>query len=113
MLSRVLNTHKNLVDIVIYDTLANNLNFINHCIKLGVDAVIRVKQNNNNAIKDIKKRVNKKNISKVWENKGERSIFNNLKNEASMGYCFVHGGNAVEAILYCIFIASNLFQLLC
>ncbi|MCD6323107.1 MAG: spermidine/putrescine ABC transporter substrate-binding protein, partial [Clostridiales bacterium] len=27
------------------------------------------------------------------------------------GHCFIHGGNAVEAILYLIFIASNLFQL--
>jgi predicted transposase YbfD/YdcC len=48
-------------------------------------------------------------IKARWEI--ENSIFNNLKNEASMGHCFVHGGNAVEAILYCIFIASNLFQL--
>jgi len=48
-------------------------------------------------------------IKARWEI--ENSIFNNLKNEVSMGHCFVHGGNAVEAILYCIFIASNLFQL--
>jgi hypothetical protein len=41
----------------------------------------------------------------------ENGIFNTLKNEASLGHCFVHCGNAVEAILYCIFIASNLFQL--
>ena len=48
-------------------------------------------------------------IKARWEI--ENSIFNNLKNEAAMGHCFVHGGNAVEAILYSIFIASNLFQL--
>jgi predicted transposase YbfD/YdcC len=41
----------------------------------------------------------------------ENRVFNNLKTEAALGHCFVHGGNAVEAILYLIFIASNLFQL--
>ena len=41
----------------------------------------------------------------------ENSIFNNLKNNASMEHCFVHGGNGLEAILYLQFIASNLFQL--
>jgi hypothetical protein len=28
-----------------------------------------------------------------------------------MDHCFVHGGNGVEAILYLIYMASNLFQL--
>jgi len=34
-----------------------------------------------------------------------------LKSEAALDHCFVHGGNSVEAILYFIFIVSNLFQL--
>lgn len=38
-------------------------------------------------------------------------VFNNLKNNANLNHCFVHGGNAVEAVLYLMFIASNLFQL--
>ena len=41
----------------------------------------------------------------------ENRIFNNLKNNANLNHCFVHGGNAVEAVLYIMFIASNLFQL--
>ena len=41
----------------------------------------------------------------------ENSVFNNLKNNANLNHCFVHGANAVEAILYLIFIANNLFQL--
>lgn len=41
----------------------------------------------------------------------ENRVFNNLKSEAALDHCFVHGGNAVEAILYFIFISSNLFQL--
>jgi len=41
----------------------------------------------------------------------ENSIFNNLKKECGLEYCFVHGGKAVEAVLYLIFIASNIMQL--
>ena len=41
----------------------------------------------------------------------ENSIFNNLKSECGLEHCFVHGGKAVEAVLYLIFIASNLMQL--
>ena len=37
--------------------------------------------------------------------------FNNLKNNANLSHCFVHGGNAVEGIVYLLFIASNIFQL--
>ncbi len=38
----------------------------------------------------------------------ENSVFNNLKNHCSMNHCFVHGGKATEAILYLVFIASNI-----
>ena len=41
----------------------------------------------------------------------ENSVFNNLKNGADLGHCFVYGGNSVEAIISLIFIAFNLFQL--
>ncbi|WP_282434454.1 transposase [Desulfosporosinus acididurans] len=41
----------------------------------------------------------------------ENSIFNNLKSEYGLEHCFVRGGNAVEAVLNLIFIASNLVQL--
>ena len=41
----------------------------------------------------------------------ENRVFNNLKNNANLDHCYVHGGNAVEAILYLLFIASNLLQL--
>jgi len=162
---------KNFVDIVAYDALACNSIFINQCISVGVDVVIKVKQNNNNSIKQIKRIVNKKEKTEVWEiNKEkievyeeifymngveqplkfvkfakkketkersqilivttcldislktlykiikarwdiENRIFNNLKTEASLDHCFVHGGNGVEAVIYIIFISSNLFQL--
>jgi hypothetical protein len=41
----------------------------------------------------------------------ENRVFNNLKNNANLNHCFAHGGNSVEAVLYFMFIASNLFQL--
>ena len=41
----------------------------------------------------------------------ESKTFNNLKNNASLTHCFVYGGNVIEAILYLLFIASNIFQL--
>ena len=41
----------------------------------------------------------------------ENCIFNNLKNECNLDHCYVHGGKAVEAILYLIFIANNIIQL--
>jgi hypothetical protein len=41
----------------------------------------------------------------------ENSIFNNLKSEWGLEHCYVHGGNAVEAVISLIFIASNLMQL--
>ncbi|NRT73813.1 hypothetical protein [Clostridium beijerinckii] len=38
----------------------------------------------------------------------ENSIFNNLKKECGLEHCFVHGG---KAVIYLIFIASNIMQL--
>jgi hypothetical protein len=41
----------------------------------------------------------------------ENSIFHNLKTECGLEHCFVHGGNAIEAVLCLMFIASNFIQL--
>jgi len=41
----------------------------------------------------------------------ENTIFNNLKKECGLEHCYVHGGHAVEAVLYLIFIAANIMQL--
>jgi hypothetical protein len=38
----------------------------------------------------------------------ENSIFNNLKTECGLEHCYVHGGNAVEAVISLIFIVSNI-----
>lgn len=41
----------------------------------------------------------------------ESRVFNNLKNNANLNHCFTHGGNVAEAVIYLMFIASNLLQL--
>ena len=41
----------------------------------------------------------------------ENTVFNNLKTECGLEHCFVHGGNAVEAVLCLIFIAASILQL--
>ncbi|WP_407312451.1 transposase [Desulfosporosinus sp. SB140] len=173
LISSVVKSHRKLIDVVVYDALACNSIWINHCKNLGIDAIVRAKNNNNNSLRSAKKRVNKSEAVDIWEDeKGfekvevyestftmdnvdqplryvkfaikhtnqqrtqimmvttsmdmavktlfkiirarwdiENSIFNNLKRECGLEHCFVHGGKAVEAVLYLIFIASNIMQL--
>ena len=168
-----MKSHKKLIDVVVYDVLACNSIWINHCRNLGIDAIVRTKNNNNKSLRLVKKRVNKAEVVDIWEDEKsfekvevyesifsmenvekplrfvkfamkytnkkrsqimivttcmdishktlfkiirarwdiENSIFNNLKKECGLEYCFVHGGKAVEAVLYLIFIASNIMQL--
>ena len=171
LISSVLKSHNKLIDVVVYDALAFNSIWINHCKNLGIDAIVRAKNNNNNTLRLARKTVNKTEAVEVREcEKGfekveestftmdnveqplrfikfamkhkdkkrtqimivttcmdmafktlfkitrarwdiENSIFNNLKSECGLEHCFVHGGKAVEAVLYLIFIASNIMQL--
>ena len=173
LISSVVKSHRKLIDVVVYDALACNSIWINHCKNLGIDAIVRAKNNNNNSLRLAKKTANKTEAVEVWlDEKGfgkvevyestfsmdnveqplrfvkfalkhknrqrtqimivttcmdmalktlfkmirarwdiENSIFNNLKTECGLEHCFVHGGKAVEAVLYLIFIASNIMQL--
>jgi len=75
LLADVVSVHKKLIDVVVYDALACNSVWSNHCIKHGVDAVVRMKNNNKSSIKEVKKRVNKSEIVEVWtEEKGFEKI---------------------------------------
>jgi hypothetical protein len=173
LLSSTMKSHKKFMDVVVYDALACNSIWINHCQSLGIDAIIRAKNNNNNSLRLVKKKAYKTETIEVWvDEQGlekvevyestftmdnieqplrfvkfamkhkdkkrtqimivttcmdmarktlfkiirarwdiENSIFNNLKRECGLEHCFVHGSNAVEAVLYLIFIASNIKQL--
>ncbi len=173
MLSRVIANRKQLLDVVVYDALVCNSVWINSCLDYGIDTVVRMKNNNNKSLKQVKTLANKSEPEAVWnDEKGisevtvyektfimagveqpmrfvkfalkyadhkrsqimivtnnfemslktifriirarcdiEDCIFNNMKQGAGLEHCFVHGGNAVEAVLWLIFIAGNLFQL--
>jgi predicted transposase YbfD/YdcC len=66
LISSVLKSHKKLIDVVVYDALACNSIWINHCKNLGVDAIVRAKNNNNNSLRLAKKTVNKTEAVEVW-----------------------------------------------
>lgn len=56
LLTDVVSVHKRLIDVVVYDALAWNSVWINHCIEQGSDAIVKTKNNNNNSIKEVKKK---------------------------------------------------------
>ena len=58
LLSNVVNDHKGLIDVVVYDALVCNSIWLNHCVELGVDTVVRAKNNNNISLREVKKKGN-------------------------------------------------------
>jgi hypothetical protein len=173
LIERVSNDHKGFVDVIVYDAIACNSEWINTCIDAKIDTVVRVKKNNINSIEEVKYRVNKLAPAEIWQNyegyksvevyEGyfkmnnvgpelrfikfhqrkqnnkrtqimiittsmnlepntiykiikarqdiENSIFHKLKTECGLSHCYVHGGNAIEAVLCLIFLASNYLEL--
>jgi hypothetical protein len=173
LIKRVSESHSKMIDVVVYDAIACNSEWLSICIEAGLDTVVRVKNNNVECIREIRKQVNKSNEVAIWGDiKGyesvkvyegtfnmnnvekplkfvkflmkksdgkrsqimivttylemdlsmlfkiirarqdiENSIFHNLKTECGLEHCFVHGGNAIEAVLCLMFIASNFIQL--
>lgn len=173
LIKSVSENHKSLIDVVVYDAIGCNSEWINACIKSNIDTVVRVKNNNILSIKEVKRLVNKSEPVEHWTDQTmyervdvyertfrmkyvdqelrfvkflmkkpnkkrsqiiiittahniertslfkiirarqdiENSIFHNLKKECGLEHCFVHGGNAIEAVLGMMFIAFNLVQL--
>ena len=75
LLTDVVSVHKKLIGVVVYDALDCNSVWINNCIEHGVDAIVRTKNNNNNGIREVKKRVNKSERVEVWtDEKGFEKI---------------------------------------
>jgi hypothetical protein len=173
LIKRVSTNNERLIDVVVYDAIACNSEWMNSCIEVGLDTVVRVKNNNVDSIREIKKQVNKSEEIDFWSciegyesvkvyagtfymnnvkkplrfvkflmkkpdgrrsqimivttclemdlrilfkiirarQDIENSIFHNLKTECGLEHCFVHGGNAIEAVLCLMFIASNFIQL--
>jgi hypothetical protein len=67
LISSVVKSHKKFVDVVVYDALACNSIWINHCKNLGIDVIVRAKNNNNKSLRLAKKKVNKLEAVDVWE----------------------------------------------
>lgn len=59
LLERVRQTYNSMVDIVVYDALACNSIWINHCINNKIIPVVHVKENNISSIKETKSKINK------------------------------------------------------
>lgn len=57
---------KLVIDIVVYDALVCNSVWINHCISHDVEVVVRAKNNKNNKVRQVKKKVNKQEPIKRW-----------------------------------------------
>ncbi len=66
LIARVSENHKNLLGVVVYDTIACNSEWINACIQSSIDTVVRVKGNKIESIRDVKKKVNKSDEVAVW-----------------------------------------------
>lgn len=66
LIKRVSENHKKLIDVVVYDAIACNSEWINTCIEAGVDTVVRVKNNKNDSVREIRKQVNKYDETSVW-----------------------------------------------
>ena len=65
LLSRIVKEHKNILDVVVYDAMACNSSWNNHCAANKVTPVIHVKDNNITSIKEVKTRINKSNVKEV------------------------------------------------
>ncbi|MHC1747329.1 MAG: transposase [Cellulosilyticaceae bacterium] len=67
LLSRVVNEHKNTLDVVVYDALACNSNWINHCRFNKIVPIVHVKNNNISSIKEVKEKINKSDFKQEWQ----------------------------------------------
>lgn len=67
LLSSVAKEHKNMLDVVVYDALACNRSWINHCTGNKVIPAIHVKDNNITSIKEATTEINKSNVKAIWK----------------------------------------------
>ena len=66
LISSVMKSHNEFIDVVVYDALACNSIWINHCKNLGIDVIVRAKNNNNKSLRLVKKKENKSEPVDVW-----------------------------------------------
>lgn len=75
LISDISKNYKKFVDVLVYDALAYNSIWIIHCQTLGIDVIVRAKENNITSLKQIKKKTNKQDPIAIWNNeKGFESV---------------------------------------
>ncbi|WP_242966793.1 hypothetical protein [Desulfosporosinus sp. FKA] len=62
-----MKSYKKLIDVVVYDALACNSVWINHCRNLGIDTIVRAKNNNNKSLRSARKTTNQSKAVGVWD----------------------------------------------
>jgi hypothetical protein len=55
LIKRVSENQKKLIDVVVYDAIACNSEWINACIESNLETVVRAKNNNNESLREIRK----------------------------------------------------------
>ncbi len=68
LLKRVVENHNGLIDVLVYDAIACNSEWINACIKADLSVVVRMKNNNIDSVRKIRKKVNKSEAIAIWTN---------------------------------------------
>lgn len=66
LVTSVFERNNNFIDVIVYDSLVCNSVFINHCTKCKYDVIVRAKNNKNNAVRDVKTKINKQAPVEVW-----------------------------------------------
>jgi hypothetical protein len=66
LITDIRSSYPKFIDVVVYDALACNSKWINHCLDMKMDFIVRAKKNNINGIKAIKKAVNKLDPVIIW-----------------------------------------------
>ena len=69
LVTNVFERKNNFIDVIVYDSLVCNSIWINHCTQYNVDVIIRAKKNKNNAIRKVKREINKMEPVEIWTDK--------------------------------------------
>jgi len=71
LVANVFERNYNFIDVIVYDSLVCNSIWINHCKQYKVDVIIRAKNNKNNAVRKVKKKINKMAPVEIWKDTKE------------------------------------------
>ncbi|WP_242966795.1 hypothetical protein [Desulfosporosinus sp. FKA] len=87
LISSVVKSHMKLIDVVVYDALACNSVWINHCKNLGIATIVRAKNNNNKSLRSARKKTNKSKVVDTWEDEKGFEKVEVYESTFTMGQC--------------------------